>query len=76
MLGLFKTGPSQAGPCHRSPQPIGAALKHKARYRQTLFVVKREVAIDRITPPPVAQAVVAWSVAAEAEFNARGIGTS
>jgi hypothetical protein len=76
MLGLFKIAPSQARPCHGSPQSIGAALKHKARYRQTLFVVQGEVAIDRITPPPVAQEVMAWSVAAEAEFNARRIGTS
>ena len=50
-------------------------LKHQASDRQAVLVVKRQIAIDRITPPPVTQAVGRWSVAAEAEINGRFIGT-
>src|SRR5262249_55221880 len=76
-LGLLKVRPSLARDRDWFPQVVAAVtLQYDAGERQAVSVVERVVAIAVSAPPPIAQTVGGWWVALDAEFSARGMGTS
>jgi hypothetical protein len=49
--------------------------EHEAGDGQPFSVIERQIAIDRVAPPPIAQGKGMGSPALDAEFNARGMST-
>src|SRR5262249_3544426 len=74
---LLKVRPCLARGRDWFPQVVAAVtLQYDAGDRQAVSVVERVVAIAVSAPPPIAQTVGGWWVALDAEFSARGMGTS
>lgn len=76
-LGLLKVRPRLARERNRLPQAIAGHRPPARRGRRSGRLGYRGQVTDaRVAPPPIAQTVGGWWVALDAEFSARGMGTS